>query len=89
MFVGRQKVRDTERSEYTAIHPAVPSPVPTPPSNDTWNNPTRSFQDFCSATETYFYTVKTSFSKKFGFRPSKSRKRENKKKNYCSSHFDG
>jgi len=85
MFVGRQKVRDTERSEYTAIHPAVPSPMPASPSKDTWNNPTQSFQDLCSAKETYFYNAKTSFSKNFGFRPINSRKRDNKKMNYVPS----
>jgi len=35
MRAGLKKVRDTERSEHTAIRPAVPSPVPIPSSHDT------------------------------------------------------
>jgi len=59
MRAGLKKVRDTERSEHTAIHPAIPSPVPTLPCHDTWNNP--SFDDMCSTNETYSCTAKISF----------------------------
>ena len=36
--------------------------------------------------ETHFYTVKTSFAQKIGFRPIKNRKRD---KSYCPRQFDG
>jgi len=50
MPAGLKKVKDTERSERTAIRHIVPFPVPTPPSHDIWNN--LSFEDFSSAKET-------------------------------------
>jgi len=37
MLAGLKKVKDIERSEHTAIRPAVPSLVPIPPSHDTWS----------------------------------------------------
>jgi len=60
MLAGLNQTRDrgTEHSEHTAISPVVPFPMPTgtPTSHDTGNNP--SFEDFCSAKETYFCTTK-------------------------------
>ena len=87
MYAGLKKVRDTERSEHTVIHPAVPSPLPTPSSHDTWNNP--NFEDLCSAKETYFCTAKSLISIFLVFRPIKSREKDIRKKHYIPCNFDG
>jgi len=55
MLAGLRKVKNIERSEHTAISPAVPSPVPTF-SRRLETNP--SFEDFCSAKETHFLYCK-------------------------------
>jgi len=66
MLAGLKEVRDTERSEHTTICPVGSQVFPYPPHLlTTLDNP--SFEDFCSAKETYFCTAKTSFSFFRGF----------------------
>jgi len=68
-----------------------------PTSSLRWAHPTSSqhlkqskFEDFCSVKETYFCTAKTSIEFFFlVFRPTKSRERDIRKKNYLPGHFDG
>jgi len=79
MLAGLQKVTDTERSEHTAIHPAVPSPVSTPPSHYTceWK-PRQGFQ------EGYFFV----FNFFLGFNPVKSRERDVRNELYFAGRCD-
>jgi len=81
------RVRDTERSEHAAYPPRpVPSPGPSPPSHNTWNN-FFFVKISVSQNETCFCTAKTSFFIFCCFttsRPIQSRKRNIRKKNYFS-----
>jgi len=89
VLAGLKKIKDTERSEHTAICPVVPLPVSTPPHLLPNFETIRVLKISVPQKRPIFVLPKLRFDFFLDFGPISSLERDIRKKKYFPGHIDG